>query len=92
MSDFTMIGPAIMDVLAGNVDETVFRTGSQPVAFSKMSFGGDALNEAVVLSRFGKSVGIITKIGDDETGLRIRNYLQDNGIDTGEQSAQAFCG
>lgn len=82
MTEFTIIGPAIMDVLVGNVDKTVFETGSQPISFSKMSFGGDALNEAAVLSRFGKSVEIITKLGNDETGRRIQNYLQYNGIDT----------
>lgn len=82
MTEFTIIGPAIMDVLVGNVDETVFKTGSQPISFSKMSFGGDALNESVVLSKFGKSVEIITKLGNDETGQRIQNYLQYNGIDT----------
>ena len=82
MTEFTIIGPAIMDVLVGNVDETVFKTGSQPISFSKMSFGGDALNESVVLSKFGKSVEIITKLGNDETGQRIQNHLQYNGIDT----------
>lgn len=82
MTEFTIIGPAIMDVLVGNIDETVFKTGSQPIAFSRMSFGGDALNEAVVLSKFGKSATIITKLGNDEAGQRIQSYLQGNGIDT----------
>lgn len=82
MSEFTIIGPAIIDILAGNVDEMVFKTGTQPISFSKMSFGGDALNEAVVLSKFGKAVEIITKLGNDESGQRVQNYLQYNGVDT----------
>lgn len=32
--------------MAGLVNEQVFRTGSQPMEMTRLSFGGDALNEA----------------------------------------------
>lgn len=78
--NITVIGPAIIDVLAGPVSEAVFQTGSQPMDMTKLSFGGDALNEAVVLSRLGKEVELISKVGDDEAGKRVLGYIQDNGI------------
>ena len=45
-----------------------------------MSFGGDALNEAIVLSRLGKKVEWISKIGNDDAGDRILNYATENGL------------
>lgn len=78
--DVTIIGPAIIDVLAAPVSPQVFQTGSQPVERMKLSFGGDALNEAVVLSRLGKSAELISKVGQDEAGARVLAYLEENGL------------
>lgn len=78
----TVIGAAIIDVLAGPVNEQVFRTGSQPVEKTGLSFGGDALNEAVVLSRLGKKVQLISKVGKDEAGARVMDYAESNGLAT----------
>ena len=78
--DITVIGAAIIDVLAEPVSEAVFRTGSQPMDMTALSFGGDALNEAVVLSRLGKRVELVTKVGDDEAGKRVQGYMKDNGM------------
>lgn len=80
--DVTVIGAAIVDVLASPADRRVFDTGSQPMEEIRLSFGGDALNEAVVLSRLGKKVQLISKVGDDEAGRRVLSYLDDNGIST----------
>ena len=55
--DITIIGNAVVDVLAGPVTPEAFESGSQAVKETKLSFGGDALNEAVILSRFGKRPG-----------------------------------
>lgn len=81
--DITVIGAAIIDVLAGPVSEAVFQTGSQAMDRTVLSFGGDALNEAVVLSRLGKKVELVTKVGDDEAGIRVQGYMRDNGLDLG---------
>lgn len=80
--DITIIGNSVIDVLASNVSADVFQTGSSPAGKIKLSFGGDALNEAVVLSRFGKKVELISKTGQDEAGARILGFLGDAGIST----------
>lgn len=78
--DITVIGAAIMDILAVPVNERVFSTGSVPVETIKMSFGGDALNEAVILSGLGKKIQLISKVGEDEAGKRVLDFLQEKGI------------
>ena len=78
--DITVIGAAIVDILASPVSETVFSAGSVPMDTIQMSFGGDALNEAVILSAFGKKVQLISKVGDDEAGRRVLGFLQERDI------------
>jgi len=69
--DITVIGAAILDVLAGPVNPSVFQKGSLPMQNISLSFGGDALNEAVVLSQLGMDVELISKVGNDEAGKRV---------------------
>ncbi|MBQ7103813.1 MAG: carbohydrate kinase family protein [Anaerotignum sp.] len=78
--DITVIGAAIIDVLASPVRESVFSAGSVPAETIRMSFGGDALNETVILSRLGKKVQLISKVGDDEAGKRVLGFLQEKRI------------
>lgn len=78
--EITIIGAAILDVLAGPVNEMVFQTGSQPMETTRLSFGGDALNEAVALSRLGKKVQLISKVGKDEAGDRVIDYVKGCGL------------
>ena len=78
--DITVIGAAIIDILASPVNADVFSSGSLPMESIKMSFGGDALNETAILSGYGKRVQLISKVGDDEAGKRIRGYLQESGV------------
>ena len=75
----TIIGPAVIDVITGPV---AFSSASlsQTVKTTRMTFGGDALNESVVLSRFHKNADLISKLGTDEAGARILSYLKNNGI------------
>ena len=47
-SDVTIIGAAIIDVLAGPVEEKLWGAGSLPMESMRLCFGGDALNESVV--------------------------------------------
>lgn len=78
--DISIIGAAIIDILAAPVNETVFSAGSCPMDTIQMSFGGDALNEAVILSRLGKRVQLITKVGEDEAGKRVLNFMEENRL------------
>ena len=63
MYDVTVIGPAVIDILAAPFDPDALAKGKRDVDQIRMSFGGDALNESVVLSRLGKKVQLISKIG-----------------------------
>ncbi len=78
--DITIIGNAVVDVLAGPVSPEVFETGSQAVRETRLSFGGDALNEAVILSRFGKRAELISKVGRDEAGVQVLRFLRESGL------------
>lgn len=88
MNDITVIGAGVIDVLAGAVDEKVSTHGSTPVDFVKLAFGGDALNEAVALSRLGKRVQWLSKAGDDDAGKKILQYAADNGVDVEHMTIQ----
>lgn len=82
MYDVTIIGPALIDVLASPVDLTAPVGKSRDLDRIRMSFGGDALNESVVLSRLGKKVQLISKVGDDAAGRNVLSFLEENGIGT----------
>lgn len=76
-----LTGAAIIDVLVSPADKTVFDTGSYPAEEISMFFGGDALNEAVVLSNLGKDVYLNTILGDDIESKTIERYCEENGVD-----------
>ena len=80
--DITIIGAAILDVLAGPIDNSIFEKGSLPMKHMNLSFGGDALNESVVLSQLGADVELISKVGDDEAGKRVLDFLKEKGVDS----------
>ena len=50
MYDVTVIGPAIIDILAGPVNNNIFTLGSLPMDTIRMSFGGDALNQLFLVN------------------------------------------
>ena len=79
--ELTIIGAGVVDVLAGPVNEKIFSDDGRDMDYVTISFGGDALNEAVVLSRFGKRVQWLSKVGDDDAGRQILNYATANGMD-----------
>ena len=63
-----IIGASILDVMVRPADRHVFETGSSAAEDISISFGGDALNEATILAKMGKSVGLETVIGKDKAG------------------------
>ena len=79
--DISVIGVGVIDVLAGAVDEKKFIGDGQDMDYVKISFGGDALNEAIVLLRLGKKVQWISKVGTDDAGQWILNHAKANGLD-----------
>ena len=78
----SVIGPAIVDILAGGVTKQIFDQKSNALSDIRMSFGGNALNEAVVLSRLGVDTELVSKVGDDDAGKRVLDFLKDNRVRT----------
>ena len=79
-AEILIIGAAIIDVLVRPAGEEVFRTGSFPAEDICMSVGADALNEATVLARLGKTVRLVTVIGDDRAGEYLLAHCRREGI------------
>ena len=67
----SVFGPVNVDVMARPVDFGKLHTGSLPMEDIRIAYGGDALNEAVVLRRLGAHVELISSVGQDETGDRL---------------------
>lgn len=80
MYDITIIGAAILDVLARPVEKEDLMGRSTPAECITMSVGGDAANEAATLARLGKRVNLITKLGADLTGKILIHYFDELGI------------
>jgi len=80
MKKISVIGSGVIDVLVQGVDKNVFDIGSMPVESTKLSFGGDALNESIILSRLNNDVELISNIGSDDAGKRIISFLKENGV------------
>ncbi|MDO4616347.1 MAG: carbohydrate kinase family protein [Lachnospiraceae bacterium] len=78
--EIIVIGAAILDVLARPVSSDVFETGSLPMESITLSVGGDAANEAAVLSWLGKKVQLETVIGMDRAGQFLKEYFAEKQI------------
>lgn len=81
MKRVEIIGAAILDVLVSPVEERVFQTGSYAADQIKLSYGGDALNEAVVLQGLGVPTHLVTVIGRDAGGDLIRRRMEQAGLE-----------
>lgn len=79
---FIIAGAAILDILARPVNPSVFRTGSVPADMITMHTGGDAMNEARVLSALGSSVRLVSKLGMDSGADTILAECAKSHIDT----------
>lgn len=80
--DIILAGSAIIDIPVVPVDASVFTRVSTPADQIIMTSGGDAMNEALVLSRLGKKVRFITRIGKDDAGAYLKNICRTSGMDT----------
>ena len=76
----TVIGPAIVDVLVKPFHNKVFEQGTYAAEDIRLSYGGNALNEAVILGRLGEETELVTKIGADEAGENVRRFAMESGV------------
>lgn len=76
----SIFGPVNVDVTARPVNFGKLEIGSQPMEDIRIAYGGDALNEAVVLRRLGAEVELVSRVGQDESGDRLVRFLEKEGI------------
>lgn len=79
--EIIVIGSAIVDVLVTGIDAGVFGRGSTPAEGVSMQTGGDALNESMIMSRLGRRVKLISRVGRDSAGELILNACKKDGVD-----------
>lgn len=81
MAKILCLGQMVSDVLVKPVDESVFSSDTIMIDGLSYASGGDAMNQAIVLSRLGDEVKIAGMLGDDETAEKIRKELKQNNVD-----------
>lgn len=80
--DVIIIGAAIVDLPLRPVSKEVFDVVSYPVDDISMTIGGDALNEATIITRLGHKVALMSCIGIDAAGLFVLEHCKRNNINT----------
>lgn len=80
--DVLVIGAAIIDIPLRPVGKEVFDIESYPIDGINMTIGGDAINEATIISRLGYKVGLVSCIGDDVPGKFILEHCKKDNIET----------
>lgn len=80
--DVLCVGSALVDIPLRPVSRDLFDIESYPLDQIAMTVGGDALNEATIISRLGKKTGLVTMVGSDLVGDFILRHCRENGIDT----------
>lgn len=80
--DVICIGAAIVDIPLQPVSKNIFDIESYPIDRIAMTIGGDAINEATIISRFGLKTALMSRIGKDAAGDFILEACRKEGIDT----------
>lgn len=80
MSKINVIGASCIDLLVSYVDIDKFFSGTYKVDNIKASYGGDALNQSIVLNKLNDDVRLITIVGDDTYGKDIISFLNNKNI------------
>ena len=82
-TDVTCYGVSCADVLIRGFDiHTPFVDEIRLVDKVAMGVGGDATNQAIVLSKLGASVKLVSGLGSDNVGLFINTIVETAGVDT----------
>ncbi len=79
--DVICIGAAIVDIPLQPVSKNIFDIDSYPLERIAMTIGGDAINEATIISRLGHKVALMSRIGRDAPGHFILEACRREGID-----------
>lgn len=80
--DIVIVGAAHMDLQVYPIGKGLLDVASYPAQKMVWSVGGDALNEATIITRLGHKVKLISCIGDDMISGMIIEHCNENNIDT----------
>lgn len=80
LMDVICIGAAIVDLPLFPVGEYIFKEVSYPVDDISMTIGGDAINEATIITRLGNRVSLMGMVGNDAPGNFIKEFAQKNNV------------
>lgn len=80
--DVLCIGLATVDLLVKPVGKNIFDVDTTKIDKIEVMSGGDAVNQAIILSRLGAKVGMLGKVGGDAFGQLLVEQLKKNGVDT----------
>lgn len=79
--DVLCLGAAIVDIPLCPVSKRIFESESYPLDSITMTVGGDAINEATILSRLGKRTALASLVGRDAPGDFLLSHCAREGID-----------
>ena len=79
--DVMCLGAAVVDIPLRPVSRDIFDIESYPVDRIAMTVGGDAMNEATIISRLGFKTGLMACVGDDAAGQFILRSCKKDNID-----------
>ncbi len=82
MARVLVIGGAVVDVSLCPVDAGIFSSPSTAIDCIPLSTGGDAMNEASVLTKLGTETELCTLLGSDDAGQFILSRCRERGIGT----------
>lgn len=80
--EIVIVGSAHTDLQVYPVGKGLQDVPSYPADEMQLLVGGDALNEATIITRMGHSVRLVSCIGDDMIGSLLIDHCEKNGIDT----------
>ncbi len=79
--DVICIGAAIVDIPLQPVSKKIFDSDSYPLNKIVMTIGGDAINEATIISRLGYKAALMSRVGQDVVGNFVIDACKKGNID-----------
>ena len=83
-ADFDVIctGLAVADIFLSPVPEDIMQLQAKRVKSIGCGAGGDAVNQAVMLKKLGRSSALFARLGNDDMGGIVMRTLKKEGVDT----------
>ncbi|MCI8465471.1 MAG: carbohydrate kinase family protein [Lachnospiraceae bacterium] len=82
--DVICIGQVVQDIMVTNIPESALTAGTDTIMAGQvlLASGGDAVNEAAMLAKFGNHAALLTRLDKRNVGDMIYGDLIREGVDT----------